>query len=318
MGDFVGMALADRVKVVDAHWQLMDSVLYGGSTNSDFRVDFATQPYDDNVHLIGGARTTNSSGLTLHEVFDSITDTLSQKANIPSAYGNPGWGEIDGIIYLSTGWDGSRHSRTYSYDPVTNTWTQRANNPLGRVNVGSCTADGLLHTWGGYTAAGSNTNVHHAYDPETNSWSIKANFPMSAQINYGQAFYKGKIYSVGAKNTNSPWLYAYDVSMNSWEEFYTGELPRSDIRQASYWIYKDKIYVYGGLSPNDQAVHYYDITEGKWMVSVSGRPRQAHGFCELNGRFYGFGGYGGNNLIDMLVPGRLDGLDALKAYLATK
>ena len=116
---------------------------------------------------------------------------------MPATLGGPGFGIINGHMYIAGGRDLSNTNLNtlYDYDIAANTWTTRANMPSG-VNVpGSAVIAGKLWVFGGgnpFTGFGHNrlhredngvrawfnrlfnpetTNSLQVYDPATDSWT---------------------------------------------------------------------------------------------------------------------------------------------------
>lgn len=116
---------------------------------------------------------------------------------MPITMGGPGFGIINGHIYIAGGRDlnNTNLNTLYDYDIAADTWTQRANLPTG-VNVpGSAVIGGKLWAFGGGNpfSGGSaaapasartgltawlkrvfhpdTTNVLQVYDPVTDSWT---------------------------------------------------------------------------------------------------------------------------------------------------
>ena len=118
------------------------------------------------------------------------------RMSMPATLGGPGFGIINGHMYVAGGRNlaNTNLNTLYDYDIAANTWTTRANMPSG-VNVpGSAVIAGKLWVFGGGNPfAGSSTsptsgtkgvrawfnrllrpettNTLQVYDPATNSWT---------------------------------------------------------------------------------------------------------------------------------------------------
>jgi N-acetylneuraminic acid mutarotase len=162
-----------------------------GATMPEPRQQMAAGYYDGKIYVAGGYSTANagSETNTIWE-YDPVANTWStSRANIPASLSGPGYGIIDGHLYVAGGRNtGSTNLNTlYDYDIAANTWVQRANLPTG-VNVPGSTVicDKLWIFGGGNPFFGSGalpepgknavqvpatTNILQIYDPATNTWS---------------------------------------------------------------------------------------------------------------------------------------------------
>ena len=163
-----------------------------GAPMPDVRAFMGSGYYRGKIYLVGGYNTGNvdpSFGQVWE--YDPVTNTFNtSRANMPITMGGPGFGIINGHIYIAGGRNISNANLNtlYDYDIDADTWTQRANLPTG-INVpGSAVIAGKLWVFGGgnpFLGLGalskSNqkgvltpdaTNVLQIYDPVSDSWSV--------------------------------------------------------------------------------------------------------------------------------------------------
>ena len=155
------------------------------------RHQMAAGYYNGKIYLAAG-HTTVSQGSDSNAIweYDPVANTWNtSRANMPASLGGPGYGIINGHLYVAGGRNmGSTNLNTlYDYDIAANTWTQRANLPTGVNAPGSTVICGKLWVFGGgnpFLASAAlpesgkkevqvpdTTNVLQIYDPATNTWS---------------------------------------------------------------------------------------------------------------------------------------------------
>ena len=169
-----------------------------GMPMPDVRAFMGSGYFNGKIYLVGGYTTGNvdpSFGQVWE--YDPVANTFNtSRMSMPATLGGPGFGIINGHIYIAGGRNlaNTNLNTLYDYDIVANTWTTGANMPSG-VNVpGSAVIGGKLWVFGGgnpFTGSstsptsGSNgvrawfkrlfnpdtTNSLQVYDPATNSWT---------------------------------------------------------------------------------------------------------------------------------------------------
>ena len=169
-----------------------------GAPMPDVRAFMASGYFNGKIYLVGGYTTGNvdpSFGQVWE--YDPVANTFNtSRMSMPATLGGPGFGIINGHMYIAGGRNlaNTNLNTLYDYDIVANTWTTRANMPSG-VNVpGSAVVGGKLWVFGGGNPfLGSSTsptsgktgvkawfnrlfrpdttNSLQVYDPATNSWT---------------------------------------------------------------------------------------------------------------------------------------------------
>jgi len=172
-----------------------------GAPMPDVRAFMASGYFNGKIYLVGGYNTGNvdpSFGQVWE--YDPVLNTWNtSRMSMPATLGGPGFGIINGHMYVAGGRDlnNTNLNTLYDYDIAANTWTTRASMPSG-VNVpGSAVIAGKLWVFGGgnpftgpSTAPKSGnkgvtgvrawfkrlfnpdtTNALQVYDPATNTWT---------------------------------------------------------------------------------------------------------------------------------------------------
>jgi hypothetical protein len=156
--------------------------------------------FNGKIYLVGGC-STDSPDLCFGQVweYDPVLNTWNtSRMNMPITLGGPGFGIINGHMYIA----GGRNlvfwalNTLYDYDIAANTWTARATMPLGVNAPGSAVIAGKLWVFGGgfpFSGPGTmptarnkggvgawlkrllnpdTTTALQVYDPGTNTWSL--------------------------------------------------------------------------------------------------------------------------------------------------
>ena len=164
----------------------------------DVRAFMGSGYFNGKIYLVGGYTTGNvdpSFGQVWE--YDPVANTFNtSRMSMPATLGGPGFGIINGHIYIAGGRNlaNTNLNTLYDYDIAANTWTTRANMPSG-VNVpGSAVIGGKLWVFGGgnpFLGSGTSptsgktgvrawlkrlfnpdtTNSLQVYDPATDSWT---------------------------------------------------------------------------------------------------------------------------------------------------
>jgi len=160
-----------------------------GASMPDIRAFMASGYYNGKIYLVGGY----NSGLvdpSFGQVweYDTVNDSWNtSRASMPATLGGPGFGIINGHMYIAGGRDlnNTNLSTLYDYDIAANTWSTKASLPSGTNVPGSAVIGGKLWIFvGGNPFLGSmafpkgdsvfgpdTTNILQIYDPATNSWT---------------------------------------------------------------------------------------------------------------------------------------------------
>jgi N-acetylneuraminic acid mutarotase len=118
------------------------------------RMALSANVVNGKIYAIGGVATGGGAGPSLSkvEVFDPVTNTWTQKTDMPTARANPSSGMLDGNIYViggSTGWS-TVFSTVEVYDSETDTWTTEPDMLTARsAGPSAGVVDGKVYVLGG-------------------------------------------------------------------------------------------------------------------------------------------------------------------------
>ena len=199
IGGRVSGGTSDMIRVYDidtARWSTtgarMPAVLEG----------MATALWNGVIYVAGGFEAGLRQVDTLY-AYDIASDTWTMLAPMPQALSYPGFGVINGKLYIADGVSLCCHLNTlYIYDIATNTWTNGANLPQPLLGPGSTVVNGKLYVYGGHLPSGAMTNITLIYDPCGNTWSNGPNMNVSRGLLYGTMVGDNRIVAPGGANNN--------------------------------------------------------------------------------------------------------------------
>jgi N-acetylneuraminic acid mutarotase len=179
------------------------------------------------LYLSGGFFTSpdghRGASLRLY-VYNPKRNTWTRKADVPRKTAQGITGQINGKLYVLTGYCQycpSRVSRyLYRYDPVTNTWsTDLPWSPNAHVSGAGAVINGKFYVAGGRGKNGLATNKLDVYDPVTNAWTTLAPMP-TARAGMAAAVLQNKLYVIGNTSVDpgepQGQVEAYDPVTNRW------------------------------------------------------------------------------------------------------
>src|SRR5262249_4337992 len=135
--------------------------------------------------------------------YNIASDTWSTLARMPQALDAPGFGAINGKLYIAGGYAfGAVFNTLQIYDIATNTWTSGPNLPQGVGYCGSTVFNGLVYLYGGIVQENPRilTNITQIYDPVTDTWSSGPNMNLTRWWVYGTAMGNDSIVAPGGVN----------------------------------------------------------------------------------------------------------------------
>lgn len=257
-----------------------------------------------NIHVIAGEGQ-NLARTTTHDVFDTLTNTWSQKAPYPEVLDGMGSFSINGKGYCVGGFsdDLQYHKTGYSYDPTTNAWTSIASLPENSIFGGVGVDDGTY----GYITSGINANGFlpnlFRYNPTANTWETISNLP-TPRVGCAVNILDNKIYVLGGLDQfgiSSSVVEVYDLNTKTWNTL------ANMINARGYcagFVNNSDIYVVGGLDSLSYTVantERYSVNSNTWReVEPMNFARNS-----LTVRSVGHKGYaiGGINLMQPMVGG---------------
>jgi hypothetical protein len=165
-----------------------------GQPMPDVRAFMASGYFNGKIYLIGGSTTSNvdpSFGQVWE--YDPGTDKWNTgRKSMPITMGGPGFGIINGHIYIAGGRNlaNTNLNTLYDYDIAADNWTQRADLLTGINGPSSAVIGGKLWVFGGSNGPGPQdvTNILQIYDPATHRWTSgpplnqQRSFPVGTQV----------------------------------------------------------------------------------------------------------------------------------------
>ena len=245
------------------------------------------------VYVIGGA--IGADDLGINEAYNTVTNTWSTKAHMPTARSWLATVPVNGIIYAIGGFDespsvmGARANE--AYDPVTNTWSTKASLSLSRTIFASASVGSNIFIIGGYVQ-GVKSSSTEVYDTISNTWSTGAPMP-AVMSGLAAASVGNSIYAIGGNDINLNDVgtnEVYDAISNTWSTKAPMPTARGDLGVTSV---NNIIYAIGGgvsYATNEA----YDPVTNSWsnkMPMFTSR----YGLAVTNdgSNIYAIGGYGG-------------------------
>jgi hypothetical protein len=139
---------------------------------------------DNIIYLIGGMLTPSSPPIATVMAYDPVTESWTQKADMPTARGALSACVVEGKVYAIGGctenWRSFSYKHVEVYDPSNDTWTRKSDMPTERWGLGTCVVDGEIYAIGGWSGSDACT-ANEVYDPMTDTWTIKS--PMQQRRN---------------------------------------------------------------------------------------------------------------------------------------
>ena len=235
--------------------------------------------------------------------YDKLTDTWSQKANMPgTSRRRTNIEVVNGIAYMMGGvhWNGGAGNNTvlgdfWSYNPATDSWTQKTNLPFGALGGAiSYTIDNKIYVGIGLDVNQNQQNIWWMYEPATDSWTQKTSFPGSTRIHGASfrskdRFFFGLGITTGSVLCDDLWLYT--ASTDTWIQ--KADFPGGGLYSPASFYVGDDGYVVGGYAgqlKKDVWQYNYNSDNWNWIGDFTGGYRDdLTGFTIANTGYCGFG-----------------------------
>jgi N-acetylneuraminic acid mutarotase len=185
-----------------------------------YRKYFAAAAVNNKIYIIGGIHNGFPCQTRNNEVeeYDPVTNTVTRKANMPTAREYLGVAVVNNKIYAMGGVSNFGVVNTVEvYDPQTNVWTTVAGMPTAKYYFSIAEANGKIYTIAGCNGTTAISNVEE-YNPQTNVWTTKTNLSASWQCHDATSF-NGKIYVAGGTipgSYNYNFFKEYDPISDTW------------------------------------------------------------------------------------------------------
>ena len=188
------------------------------------------------------------------EVYDPVTNTWKQIANLPETLTHSGVAVDGNIVYLVGGYvgNGPATQSVWKYNVATNTWSRGPSLPVPRGAGAAVRVDRRLHFFGGINKgylgeADSSDHFVLALDGGT-QWQKLAALPNPRNHLTG-ANAAGKIYAIGGqhgfdeKTGNQSQVDVYDPVTGAWTQVASLPAPRGHVSSA---VFNGRVIVAGG------------------------------------------------------------------------
>jgi N-acetylneuraminic acid mutarotase len=162
-------------------------------------------------------------------VYDPVTSTLTDKAQLPKASADGISALVNGQLYVLPGtcsydWVGSQYCdtnpfrRLFKYNPATNRWVTKTLAPHYHKNGAGGAINGKFYVVGGEeTYTRTPITALDVYDPATGTWKTLPPVPVGGRM-FG-AVMRNKLFVLVSNSVNGHavnHLYAYDPATNRW------------------------------------------------------------------------------------------------------
>jgi N-acetylneuraminic acid mutarotase len=231
------------------------------------------------IYAVGGT-TIGRDKLAVVEAYDTVTDTWTRKADMPTPRNALSTAVVDGKVYAIGGWGyerpeggwesidknltGQDFSTVEAYDPKTDTWAPRADMPTPRSHMTVSALGGKIYAIGGGARIVAGRSAEYrslleVYDTATNRWTRAAD-PPNPRANQSSSVVDGRIYVMGGAFHRGPTSSTEEVMRTmhtlSLVEIYdpaSGRWTRgADLATSRGWfstsVVNGKVYVVGGRS----------------------------------------------------------------------
>ena len=260
------------------------------------RAGMSTLVVDGKIYAIGGGqgkkhrlrRGWGHSGKLLPtiEMYDPVTDTWTQKADMPVPRSSNSTCIMDGKIYIIGGVAANRKQWRLDnvdiYDPATDTWTQAKSMNHARGGASVSVVNGKIYVMGGVgwpqipNHPGPFLSSVEVFNPETNHWKEVAEMPTPKGFHTASVI-DGKIYVIGGGfRGDDQFKYlstveVYDPETDRWTQ--EPDMPIGKWGHRAEVI-NENIYIFGGSSAVFRPltmIEVYGIGEVSQSVDPTGK-----------------------------------------------
>ena len=260
------------------------------------RAGMSTLVVDGKIYAIGGGqgkkhrlrRGWGHSGKLLPtiEMYDPVTDTWTQKADMPVPRSSNSTCIMDGKIYIIGGVAANRKQWRLDnvdiYDPATDTWTEAKSMNHARGGASVSVVNGKIYVMGGVgwpqipNHPGPFLSSVEVFNPETNHWKEVAEMPTPKGFHTASVI-DGKIYVIGGGfRGDDQFKYlstveVYDPKTDRWTQ--EPDMPIGKWGHRAEVI-NETIYIFGGSSAVFRPltmIEVYGIGEVSQSVDPTGK-----------------------------------------------
>lgn len=224
---------------------------------------------------VGTGYTSNNQPLNDFWEYHQLTNSWTQKANVPVARSAAISFSINGYGYIGLGLNNNNHlNDLHRYNPLSNSWTTMTPLP-GSGRYGSASFSTALAGYvvcgnlGAYT--GPYSSEVWKYDPLQDTWSLMTPFPGTERYGSRAAAVNGYGYVIGGGNEsgqaiNYNTLHRYDPATDSWLQLpdYPGAPPSYPV----CFQFEDGIVVGSGNYGSGSTAYffYFNAINNSWIL----------------------------------------------------
>ncbi len=259
------------------------------------RSAISTSVVDGKIYTMGGEQTEKIKRYTGYvyeikvlptvEMYDPLTDTWTQKADMPTPRSYLSTSVVDGKIYAIGGVPRTRElprlETVEVYDPATDTWEKTGDINQARSCAAIGVVNGEIYAMGGRGLSETPyLSSVEAFNPKTNQWQEITEMP-SPKTSHTASVIDGKIYVIGGyvqeekKYKNLATIEIYDPATDRWTQepdMLTGKSGHTTE------VIDGQIYIFGGANSAGGApltsVEVYDPSAVSQRVNSIGRLMQ--------------------------------------------
>jgi hypothetical protein len=245
------------------HWTVTSAMLTP-------RGDLAVVAVGDGLYAIGGTVFGIPPGNGENERYDFASGQWGTRAPMPTPLTMIGGAEVDGVIYVPGGYDGTSFvSTVLAYDTVADTWSTVASAPRQVIGYGLAACEGQIYRVGGSEDIPRRAGdwAGEVYDPATDTWTA---LPLMSQGHLWPAVgcIDGKLYVAGGMDHERRTTRAaevYDLATGQWSDENMADSTLASWGSASLLV-QDTLYVTGGYGGSDSlsGTIVYDPTSNTW------------------------------------------------------
>ena len=249
---------------------------------------------DDKIYVFGGYNSSEEI-ISKLQVYDSDSDTWTEKTSMPTPRRNACIAQVNGIIY-AIGGSVDIYSKVTNvneaYDPVSDTWQTKKSMPVSLGQCATAVYDNKIYVFGGYKDNGSENTVF-VYDTLTDTWTTKSSMPTPRKCATAVVA-NNLIYVMGGWNgaTTYNTVEAYDPLTDKWST--VASMTEAKLYVASLNI-DGNIYIFGGVIKNSYSatnkIEKYNYESNTWST-VGTLPENVGGagVALIKNSIYIFGG----------------------------
>ncbi|HTB20659.1 MAG TPA: kelch repeat-containing protein [Bryobacteraceae bacterium] len=244
------------------------------------------------IYVIGGQ--TNSTVLSVNEIYDTVSNTWSTGAPMPTARYFGASAVVNNIIYVIAGASNSSALNVVeAYNPATDTWSTKTPLPIENDNVYATVENNIIYVIGGFNSSHVRLTTVLAYNPASDTWSTVApmkvgrSTPASGLIG-STLVVAGGLGNSGVTNDNE----GYNAATNSWTTLAPVPTPR---QAGCFESAQGMLYFAGGVITNGDPLTVLEAYNASTNTWTTGLPKLPHGIvnpgsASAGGVLYCFGG----------------------------